>query len=611
LRLPGRGEEDRGSHRAPDTAEAVDPPAGSARRTGDQAGRGRGAREEEEESTPAPDAAAAGRVWPPLRRHRRSAMIGRRSMVPRGSGILPRPLGSLFHLPHSARFGASTFSLGAYSSPAKGSEGPSMNKGRTNPHRHCFSTMNRHEDEDRSCPIGLESGSIESPRPRGTMERASERPGKARKAIIRRKFDSGLRQRVPFCRQNSHRSCRAGRTRPGLGIGGIEAGRHREHHPRNLGLRLDLRISRVGVSLAGPNVTPVRTSALAAGGPRRKRSVAVYMPPPRALESNGLVSSGGCCGIGHRLGLNLPAIVHGGITRRTLLVAAWNDPVGVEGGKTGPMREGTPYDRYGQDSRYLFEMGLAWSVVNMLRDNLSPLVRSFLDPMREQYRDSELHVCTHIRQGNNETGDWERKKWRHIDFGTVANATLAAMRRHAEASGATKVTVFVASDSDSARPWFEAHVPEGWELVRPGRVLPKPESGVWFGESGSTTSAVLSQKERDDAMAEAVADVFALGECDALYVPNYSSFSQVGIMLTRGEGNRVLFMDLTRHDFVVYPPPLDELYIDLIQQNSEMRDENDELRNQIARLEAIEFARLKAQEEDAANTTRQRSSGSP
>ena len=42
-------------------------------------------------------------------------------------------------------------------------------------------------------------------------------------------------------------------------------------------------------------------------------------------------------------------------------------------------------------------------------------------------------------------------------------------------------------------------------------------------------------------MAEAVADVFALGECDALFIPNYSSFSAVGIMLTRAERKKVFF----------------------------------------------------------------------
>ena len=46
---------------------------------------------------------------------------------------------------------------------------------------------------------------------------------------------------------------------------------------------------------------------------------------------------------------------------------------------------------------------------------------------------------------------------------------------------------------------------------------------------------------------EAIADVFALGECDALYVPNYSSFSQVGNANTR---------TLVETDFVEdYPHP--------------------------------------------------------
>lgn len=41
-------------------------------------------------------------------------------------------------------------------------------------------------------------------------------------------------------------------------------------------------------------------------------------------------------------------------------------------------------------------------------------------------------------------------------------------------------------------------------------------------------------------MAEAVADVFALGECDSLFIPNYSSFSLIGITLTRAERNTFL-----------------------------------------------------------------------
>ena len=69
-------------------------------------------------------------------------------------------------------------------------------------------------------------------------------------------------------------------------------------------------------------------------------------------------------------------------------------------------------------------------------------------------------------------------------------------------------------------------------------------------------------------------------------------------MLTRAEGKRVLFMDLRRHDFADYPPPMDEISLHLIDQNSEMRVEIDELRNQIAQLKALEYARLMAKEQN-------------
>jgi hypothetical protein len=54
-------------------------------------------------------------------------------------------------------------------------------------------------------------------------------------------------------------------------------------------------------------------------------------------------------------------------------------------------------------------------------------------------------------------------------------------------------------------------------------------------------------------MAEAVADVFALGECDALFIPNYSSFSLIGITLTRAEKNGVFFLG-TNGSYLVMPP---------------------------------------------------------
>jgi len=126
------------------------------------------------------------------------------------------------------------------------------------------------------------------------------------------------------------------------------------------------------------------------------------------------------------------------------------------------------------------------------------------------------------------------------------------MRSFAEKRNATNVSVFVASDSTKARPWLEANVPAEWTVVKPGKELPRPESGVWFGEYASETNGKLNRTELNEAMAEAVADIFALGECDALYIPNYSSFSIVGIMLARAERKKVFFQWTTK-EWIEYP----------------------------------------------------------
>lgn len=78
--------------------------------------------------------------------------------------------------------------------------------------------------------------------------------------------------------------------------------------------------------------------------------------------------------------------------------------------------------------------------------------------------------------------------------------------------------------------------------MKPAKSMAKPENGVWFGQFGSKTSAILNQTEKNEAMAEALSDVFALAECDALFIPNYSSFTYVSIALTRARGNKVFFL---------------------------------------------------------------------
>ncbi|EJK44195.1 hypothetical protein THAOC_37288, partial [Thalassiosira oceanica] len=65
-------------------------------------------------------------------------------------------------------------------------------------------------DEDRSARSAWKVAHSKVPGP-GITERASERPGKARKACFRRKFASSLRQRVPFIGKTpaaDHESCR-------------------------------------------------------------------------------------------------------------------------------------------------------------------------------------------------------------------------------------------------------------------------------------------------------------------------------------------------------------------------------------------------------------------
>ncbi|KAL7526062.1 hypothetical protein ACHAXR_001295 [Thalassiosira sp. AJA248-18] len=296
----------------------------------------------------------------------------------------------------------------------------------------------------------------------------------------------------------------------------------------------------------------------------------IQLPLPNASAPP--ISFNGCCGIGHRLARNIPTMVYA-VSHSRPVNANWthdvewnvlfNNTANIKQGPKSPHEnymnyptnwnhsslarhepiapQGrvTAYHRYGHDVQQLFEMPLAQSIVKSLYDNLSSLVLSFLEPMREQYAD--LHICVHIREGNNETGDWKRKKWRHMDLMPILNMTLGSMRNFTDHKNAKKVSLFVASDTKKARPWFEDNVPKDWHVVKPAKELPRPDSGVWFGEQDSPTNTILSRNELNQAMAEAVADVFALGECDALFIPTFSSFSIVGIMLSRAERRKVFF----------------------------------------------------------------------
>lgn len=70
-----------------------------------------------------------------------------------------------------------------------------------------------------------------------------------------------------------------------------------------------------------------------------------------------------------------------------------------------------------------------------------------------------------------------------------------------------------------------------------------PTNGVWFGQHGSKTGASLTQASKNDKMAAAATDMFLLGECSALFVPTYSSFAAVPIILSKSRNKTVMYRE--------------------------------------------------------------------
>ena len=308
----------------------------------------------------------------------------------------------------------------------------------------------------------------------------------------------------------------------------------------------------------------------------------------------------GCCGVGHRLSRNIPTIVYANHQRRKAKIL-WRDvpwsnffketdyfthgnkhdnlkkvakendlfiankiPKGWTGNTTStskinrkPRRVmNTALDQY-EKLVDLLDNPHSIAIMVLLRDSLTPLVLSFLNPIRAQLNQNNvqnnktkhnkhLSVCIHVRQGNNETGDWERKKERQIpSLETVLISTQRTIKDLILLSSArnvvTHTSIFVASDNPSVQPWFRKNSPPEWTIVKPGKIIPKPTQGVWFGEYGSLTNSVLDAEEKRQAMAETLAEIFALGECDVLMIPKYSSFTCTAIALSKTRGIPIFF----------------------------------------------------------------------
>jgi hypothetical protein len=203
---------------------------------------------------------------------------------------------------------------------------------------------------------------------------------------------------------------------------------------------------------------------------------------------------------------------------------------------------------YGSDLQLLFHLEEAWEIVTLLRDSLSTRVLHKMSSIRQGYR--QTHMCAHFRIGNNETGDWMEKKWRHVSSpNSVMNATLQAMvdfvnKTSLDLDDRNSVSVFIASDTPNTRRWFKENAPHDWHVLSPEKeTVDLPINGVWFGQHGSQTGANLTQESRNDLMAAAAADMFLLGECSALFIPTYSSFSAVPIILSNRRNKTVMYRE--------------------------------------------------------------------
>jgi hypothetical protein len=173
----------------------------------------------------------------------------------------------------------------------------------------------------------------------------------------------------------------------------------------------------------------------------------------------------------------------------------------------------------------------------------------------------DMHVCVHFRLGNNETGHWERAKRQVADQGRLLRATWDAIDHRVGASGGSletaRVSVHIASDSAAPRAWFTARTSNrtSWSVV--GLDVPeKAGGGVWFGEYG----VAPPESQRLARMQEAMADTLSLGECDALYIPTYSSFTTISIIRTSMRGRPVCFYSATNNGYecatLTHRPPV-------------------------------------------------------
>jgi hypothetical protein len=211
---------------------------------------------------------------------------------------------------------------------------------------------------------------------------------------------------------------------------------------------------------------------------------------------------------------------------------------------------GSTLDLYSKEVRLLFSLPDAKLVVASLAASLAAPVASRVADLRTQYR--KLHMCAHIRLGdwdiyNGTRGDWEKKTWRHVSKPELLmERLLAGMQAFAVRRQASDVSVFLASDSPLPDRWFSQRASLlDWHMVH----------------SKSDLHVIHSKRSirPETAMRSAASDMFALGECDALFIPTYSAFTVTPIILAQqhnlpvyfySDGNRTGGLDMHWAPFV-------------------------------------------------------------
>ena len=153
------------------------------------------------------------------------------------------------------------------------------------------------------------------------------------------------------------------------------------------------------------------------------------------------------------------------------------------------------------------------------------------DGQRSSYR-----MCTHVRLGNNESGDFKSKGRGSTNTTRTLDEILLSARWHAAAVRARAgdqypVSLFVASDSEAPFEYLRDNAPPDWRFLQIAQE--RPDDGVWFGTHGKNpNTAQMTRASQALNMQIAMADMLSLASCDLFMIPDIiSSFQMMPLLV--------------------------------------------------------------------------------